>query len=107
MSIEITNLIRIAVVVMGAYIIAMMGIVILVYCKNLKTSPDKSRRILTGHIVLIGFSYGILVASAMYEMMSRYNLPMTWRTPACAVSLLFGVLALHLMLWRLSLMRRL
>lgn len=107
MSIEITNLLRIGVVVMGTYIIAMMMIIIAVFCKNLKTSSDKSRRILAGHIVLIGFSYGMLVGASMYEMMLRYNLPMTWRTPTCAGSLSLGVLALHLMLWRLNLMRRL
>lgn len=106
MSIEFTNLLRISVVVMGAYILVIMGIIILIYCKNLRTCPDKNRRILTGHIVLIGFSYAILVGSSMYEMMLRYGLAMTWRTPTCAVSLLIGVLAMHLMLWRLILMRR-
>lgn len=106
MSVELVNLMRIAVAVMGCYIVAVMVTVIIIYCRNLKTSTDKIRRILTGHIVLISFSYAILVISFVCEMMIRYDQPMTWRTPAAAVSMLTGVLGLHLMLWRLGLMRK-
>lgn len=106
MSIELTNLLRIGVMVMGVYILVIMGIVIGIYCKNLKTSSDRNRRILTGHIILIGTSYGIFICSAITEMMLRYDLPSSWRTPSCLFATLLGMLALNLMLWRLMLMRK-
>lgn len=105
MRMEFMNFLRISIVVMGSYIILLMTIVIGAYVRSLKTSDDRIRRVLTGHIVLIGLSYGIFVVSAIVEMMIRYDLPMTWRTPSCSVATLIGVVGLHLMIWRLMLMR--
>jgi len=105
MNIETVNLLRISIMVMGTYIILLMAIIVAVYLRKFATPADRNRRVLIGHIILIGASYAILTGAVMCEMILRYGEPMTWRTPTCAIGLVFGVMAMNLMLWRLAFIR--
>lgn len=88
-------------------VVAMTTWIVIRYAAALKDATNRPRRILVYHIICIGVSYITLTVMAVLEMMVRYGSPYTWRAPVALFAFSLGDLALFLMLFRITLMRRL
>jgi hypothetical protein len=101
------DVLRIVAVVQAIFVIGATSVIIFRYIPIVKVAKDRPTRLLTFHIIAIGFSYILAIISTCFDLVARYNSGMTWRLPVCLVAYGSGNLALWLMIWRLLLVRRL